>query len=214
MSLIYVIRHSKSVANVDPTIYGTMPNQDIPLGDEGILEAKEAAKRIYDDLSASRYPGALAFAKKELPVALFSSPYKRAIETAKIIGERVRSHKVHQNILLSERQYGNQEGCNKVDDFSARPMERYAYGQAGHLWYKPQRGESLMEVYERVTLFFLLQHRFQFIPVAVISTHLFACQMFHALFTEEMPTSETKWQNGEVRKYQISSETTKYLGIV
>lgn len=220
MSIIYVVRHGQSQGNADPSIYGTMPNQEIPLSEKGVLEAIDAGvklrtqvdedkKRSYD-LCTSR---TVSTAQQVYAFALFSSPYKRTVQTAEIIGKQIGIQKISQNILLSERQYGEQEGCNDVDDFSPRPMERDAYRKAGHLWYRPHRGESLIDLYMRVTLFFLQQGRFEYIPISIISSHLSTCQMFHALFTNEMPTSEMKWKNGEARKYEVSS-MLKYLGTV
>lgn len=189
MSSIYVLRHGKSVGNADPTLYGKIFNPDMELNETGRAEARIAAKHLKDTIG------------KGAPVTVFSSHYVRAIHTAEIIGEVLGNRKVKQSIFLAERQYGEEEGCSDVDDFSSRPIERHAYNKAGHLAYVPTRGESLFEVHMRVALFVLQNSSFRYVPSIVIVSHASTCHMLHAYFTGEMPTRESKWENCEIRKY-------------
>jgi len=204
MSLIYLTRHAQSTANADHSVYGTMPNCDIPLSEKGIIDASKAGMKILDHHPSIRESG----------LSVFSSPYKRAIHTAEIIAKEIGGAEIKSNLLLVERQFGEQEGCSDVEDFSTRPMERKAINTAGYLWYKPYRGESLMELYQRTALFFVLQNKFGHIPVSVISSHMSTCQMFHALFTNEMPNHGDEWANCEIRKYEATDSMTKYLGTI
>lgn len=189
MSSIYVLRHAQSQGNVNPSLYQTMFNPDIPLSEEGEAETLKAAELIKND--AGSFAG------------IYSSPYRRTLQTAEIIRKVLGVGKRHvkQNIFLADRQYGEQEGCNDVDDFNARPTERHAYEQAGHLAYTPIRGESLLDVQMRVALFIFQHDSFRFIPSVIIVSHVSTCLMFHAYFTGEIPTRESKWKNCEIRKY-------------
>ncbi len=203
--MIYVLRHGKSVGNADPTLYGTMFNPEMRLNATGATEARIAAQLLKNDLK-----GFLKDDIKGKPLAIFSSHYLRAIQTAEIIGETL-NRKVKQNVFLAERHYG-EEGGTDVDDFSARPMERHAYNKAGHLAYTPIRGESLFDVYQRVALFVLRYDSFRFMPSTVIVTHASTCLMLHAYFTGEMPTAGDKWKNCEIRKYDSGSIEFTYEG--
>ncbi len=195
MSSIYVLRHAQSQGNVDPSLYQTMFNPDIPLSEGGKSEAFITAKLLQKNVHS---------------VGIYSSNYIRAIQTAEIIKKVLGKPNVRQNIFLGERKYGEQEGCNDVDDFNTRPMERYAYEQAGHVAYTPIRGESLLDVQMRVALFVLQENSFRFTPAAIIVSHASTCLMFHAYFTGELPTLENKWKNCEIRKYTHSSTTSQF----
>ncbi len=192
MSSIYVVRHAQSQGNVNPSLYQTMFNPEIPLSEEGKTEAIRAGDLISEDIGRS--------------FAIFSSTYLRSVQTAGMIGGVLGNPNVKQNIFLGERKYGEQEGCNDVDDFSTRPMERCAYKKAGHIAYTPVRGESLLDVQMRVALFVLQQDSFRFAPAAIIVSHASTCLMFHAYFTGELPTLENKWKNCEIRKYTHPAE--------
>lgn len=191
MSSIYVLRHAQSMANVDPSVYSTTFNQDISLSKEGEQESLEAAQAIQKD---SQNIG-----------SIYSSHYLRAIQTANIIGKTLKKE-IKQHTLLSERHYGEQEGCSDVENFANRPQERSAYNKTGHLNYKPNRGESLIDVQVRTSLFILLQDSFRYVPASIIVSHASTCMMFHASFTGEMPTAQSKWANCEIRKYTYTAE--------
>lgn len=195
-SIIYVLRHGQSAGNANPSLYNTMFNPQIPLNTKGKEEAQKAAQLIAEDI------------KK---VVIFSSHYLRCVQTAEIIKKTLGNQFIKQNIFLAERQYGDQEGCNDENNFDDRPMERYAYNNAGHLAYTPNRGESLLDVHMRVALFVLQHDSFRFMPAVVIISHASTCLMFHAYFTGEMPTIDTKWKNCEIRKYKNTSESSRFI---
>lgn len=186
MSSIYVLRHGQSVGNANTLLYSTMINQDMPLSKQGEQEAANAAKEI---------------AKHTTAVAIFTSHYLRAIQTADIIGKAIGNREVKQNVFLAERQFGEQEGASNVDNFNNRPLEKYAYGKASHLTYRPIRGESFLDVQMRVAIFILQQDSFRFVPSVVLVSHRDACLALHSYFTGEVPNTESKWENCEIRKY-------------
>lgn len=198
MSSIYVLRHAQSVGNADPRLYNTMFNPDIPLSPQGEKEAYNAGKLIAKDMDNPA-------------IGIFSSHYLRAIQTAGFVSSHMGNLKVKQNVFLAEKQIGDQEGCNDIDDFSARPLERRAYEKAGHLTYTPIRGESLLDVQMRVALFVLQQDSFRFIPTVILVSHRDACIALHSYFTGEVPKSfEDSWGNCEIRKYTSNNVSVEY----
>jgi broad specificity phosphatase PhoE len=169
----------------------------MPLHSSGDKEARTAAELLKKEINSSS-------------VAIFSSHYTRAVQTAEIIEESLGTRKVKQSVFLAERHYGEEEGSTNVDNFQDKPMERHAYNKAGHLAYTPVRGESLFDVHMRVALFTLRYDSFRFIPSSVIVSHASTCLMLHAYFTGEMPTKEDKWGNCEIRKYVALAGSSEF----
>lgn len=127
---IYITRHSKTMWNEEKRLQGW---QDSALTQEGIKDAQalhEYIKNIKID-------------------AVFSSPLKRAYQTAKIAFP---TQTVHQDHRLKEMNFGDYEGL-KITDLK----EDKDYYQ---LWHHPQsqfrlkNGESYQEVVNRLTDFF------------------------------------------------------------
>lgn len=194
MSAIYVLRHAQSVGNADPRLYSTMFNPEMPLSPQGEEEADRAGLLIKKNIDNTA-------------IAIFSSHYLRTVQTAEIISKHVGNREVRQNVFLAEKQIGDQEGCNDIDDFKARPLERHAYAKAGHLTYTPIRGESLLDVQMRMALFVLQQDSFRFMPTTILVSHRDACIAMHSYLTGEIPKSfEDSWGNCEVRRYTAKDD--------
>ena len=96
--MIYIVRHGETDWNKEHRIQG---HQDIPLNDKGRLDAKEAKDKLKD----------IKFD------VVFSSPLKRAYETAKIITD----NKIIIDKRLIERNNGKLEGCNNWDIINSIP---------------------------------------------------------------------------------------------
>lgn len=96
--MIYIIRHGETDWNKEHRIQG---HQDIPLNDQGRLDAKVAKKKL----------------KNVKFDVVFSSPLSRALETAKIITD----HEIIIDDRLIERANGTLEGCNKLDIIQSIP---------------------------------------------------------------------------------------------
>ena len=90
--MIYIVRHGETDWNREHRIQGHI---DIPLNDQGRLDAKKAKKKL----------------KNVKFDVVFSSPLKRAYETAKIITD----HDIIIDKRLIERYNGELEGCNDWD---------------------------------------------------------------------------------------------------
>ena len=96
--MIYIVRHGETDWNREHRIQGQI---DIPLNDQGKLDAKKAKEKLKDinfDI-------------------VFSSPLSRALETAKIITD----NEIIIDNRLIERGNGTLEGCNNYDIIQSIP---------------------------------------------------------------------------------------------
>jgi len=98
MNLV-LIRHGLSKWNVENRFTGWV---DIPLAEEGVVEANNKAKKILE---------------KELftPDIIFTSYLKRAIQTAEILFHEISETFFIKDWRLNERHYGSLQGLNKKD---------------------------------------------------------------------------------------------------
>ena len=120
---IFYIRHGQTDWNVKKIVQGTT---DIPLNKTGIMQAKEAQKKVMD---------------KNINLIL-SSPLSRAKETAEIINE-VLGVELILDERLRERNYGTLEGKSHLDI------------NDGEVWCSehPETLENLNQVFERISGF-------------------------------------------------------------
>lgn len=198
--ILYLVRHAQSEANANPKAYH-QANQTISLTSAGEKHATQIGKQLADDIPCLERAGN--------GMALFTSPFRRCSQTSQLISEECYNVKIKPNILLSEINCGDQEGC-QTEKFDERPQERSFYERFGSLRYTPQRGESLLDVYVRAGLFVTQQHFFQYIPTAIIVSHASTCLMLHHFLTNECPSfeisqytpAEKYWPNGEIKKYE------------
>ena len=131
MLRLLLVRHGESVWNEEERIQG---QQDIPLSENGRRQAMALGERLRD-------------VKID---ACFSSPLKRATETAELI------LKASGNSLpivtlpeLMERNFGEWEGkC--VADLKVESADDFARWVAAHYLPAPPKGESIEELLKRV----------------------------------------------------------------
>ena len=100
MSFIILVRHGKSLWNEENRFTGWT---DIDLSNAGIIEAKEAAKKIK---------------KKNIQISMaYSSIFSRAHDTCKIILDELglSSLQIIKDWRINERHYGNLQGLNKKE---------------------------------------------------------------------------------------------------
>ncbi len=133
---LLLIRHGQSVYNLENRFTGWV---DVPLSEQGIEEAEEAAKKL------ENYPIDIAYTSK----------LKRAIDTLEIIVDmhKKKSIPVIENEALNERNYGKLQGLNK-----AEVAKQYGEEQV-HIWRRsfdipPPGGESLKDTSHRVMPYF------------------------------------------------------------
>lgn len=142
---IYLVRHGQSLANIDHKVYTEIADHAVPLSPLGIQQAEKAAEFLSAELSVCS------------KIRIWSSPYKRARQTAKIILKELEDEfnvDYKEHISLVEQQFGLFDGIPEEDLDKAFPEERkYANLLANHngnFWCRRPMGESSFDVAVRV----------------------------------------------------------------
>ncbi len=131
MLRLFLVRHGQSVWNDEKRIQG---QQDIPLGDEGRKQAIALGERF----------------KGRQFQACFSSPLKRATETAELILKASgNSTPIITLLELMERNFGDWEG-KSIDDLQLLFPNDFSQWLAAHQIPAPPNGESMDELMKRV----------------------------------------------------------------
>jgi broad specificity phosphatase PhoE len=138
---IYLIRHGESLANVDREVHYITPDWKVPLTEKGLIEAKEAGARLYEELHEQ--------IEKEIRplLRIYRSPYIRARQTCDQILSYFPWCDVREDPRLREQDWGNYmspEINKKIDE------ERDKHGT---FFYRMLNGESGADVYDRITTF-------------------------------------------------------------
>lgn len=202
MSTLYILRHAESEGNARPELHTNQNHRNFTITDNGKQQAKHASDKLRKELQRFDTPS----------VALFSSPYLRAVETVNILRVALfgENKNIQFNPLLVEQSFGEKEGALDVYDFDNDPLERTMLSQLGCLQYKPVRGESLLDVYVRVGTFMSQQNYFKHVPSTIIVTHNNTARAFHSFLTGEELVFKQKWGNCEIRKYISVDRDTKF----
>ncbi len=168
---LYVLRHGESVGNVDTTVYGRIPNSEMELTEKGHAQANAVAETLKNTLQ-----GGLA--------NVYSSPYKRTIQTSEAITKKI-NHIFYIEILLHEQEYGAVEGSTLTQFFKKKPEEKRLHGLFGFLYYRLPGGESLSDVYQRCGLFFNKVDRFRTMRYInnIVVAHKGVCLMLESYIT-------------------------------
>lgn len=132
-TLLYLMRHGTTEWNVSKGRYcGSGEISDIGLNPMGVKQAKALSERL-----------------KDAPLkAVYSSPMKRAVQTAEWLA---RPHRLGVIIMdgLRERSYGRWEGLT-VDEINKRFPGSYQRYQEDPGSFRPPDGETGLEVGKRV----------------------------------------------------------------
>jgi len=131
MLRLLLIRHGQSVWNDEKRIQG---QQDIPLSDKGRQQAVALGKRLEGTQIK----------------ACFSSPLKRAMETAELILKTLGiSVPITALPELMERNFGKWEG-KSIDELQSLSPHEFSQWLAAHQIPAPPSGESIGALVERV----------------------------------------------------------------
>ena len=127
---IIAIRHGETAWNVDSRLQGHL---DIPLNDEGLWQARQAALALADE-----------------PIdAIYSSDLQRAWVTARAIAETTQAPlTAHQG--LRERSFGVLQGHTFEELEAKEPEQAYRWRKRDPA-FAPEGGESLIALRERIT---------------------------------------------------------------
>jgi broad specificity phosphatase PhoE len=129
MTRIILVRHGQTAWNRQDLIRGQV---DVPLDDTGLAQAAATAARI---------------ATEWKPVALYSSPLQRAVQTAQIIAARV-GLEVRPVTDFNDLNFGQWQGLSYAEVRQRWPELSQAWSQVPHTVTFPN-GESLAQVRER-----------------------------------------------------------------
>jgi broad specificity phosphatase PhoE len=132
---IYLIRHGESEHNVDHTIMEHIHDSEHNLTELGQKQAQVTAEFIKTKVSEK--------------AILYSSPYKRTMQTAKAIHSMLPEQvPFFENPLLREWELGN-----LLNISNRTPELKKEYKAAGHFYYRYPGGESMADVYLRAAMF-------------------------------------------------------------
>lgn len=149
---IYLVRHGESLGNVDRSVHERMADHAIPLSDRGRQQAVDVGRWL-DWQSASW----------STPCRIWTSPYRRARETAELLGMGLACDGPRDHVLLAEQQFGLFDGVPD-DELPLRfPAEHAHYAKheafEGRFWARMPLGESRFDVAVRVHQAFGTFHR-------------------------------------------------------
>ena len=131
MKLIF-IRHGQTDWNKEKKLMG---QTDIPLNEEGLAQARAVAETLAGDFDA-----------------LYSSPLKRAYQTAEIISERLKKPIIVRE-ELKERGFGSLAGQSWDEIAVATKEDLKAVTKEERYDFRPWGGESAEDVTARLTAF-------------------------------------------------------------
>ena len=136
---IILVRHGMSAGNLDERVYAKTPDWRVPLTEKGWSQAREAGRRIAQIIEPNNDD-----------IILYTSPYKRARQTAegmfhspgglsskRIIYER-------EEPRIREQDFGNLQ----TNDIKKQKKARRKFSK---FFYRFQNGESGADVYDRVS---------------------------------------------------------------
>jgi broad specificity phosphatase PhoE len=157
---ISLVRHGRSTANDDPTVYLTTPDHAIPLA------------RPNDDppsLLAGDRLATLGFAPED--VCSWRSPYLRCVQTEELvmrraIGAGFDKIRRRDSFLLREQEFGDWDGLDEAQMAALDPV-RFArrarmMDHRGRFYFRYPSGESRADVVQRMSIFLGKLHRTQF----------------------------------------------------
>lgn len=154
---IFLIRHARSTANVDPAVYLRVPDPRIPLAapddDPGALRAARLVRAELvapDDVIDSA------------ALCSWTSSYDRcrqteALVTRALLGDAIGGLRRRESFLLREQEFGDWDGLTedqvaRVDPQRVHKLTRLT-DQQGRFYFRYPNGESRADVVQRVTVF-------------------------------------------------------------
>lgn len=170
---LFLIRHARSTANVDPGVYLHTPDPRIPLhrpdDDE---DALRAARRLRWALGAGVDLRALCS---------WTSSYDRCRQTEALVvraafgaPSEVLALRRRESFLLREQEFGDWDGLTQEQIALADPVRLYKLtrlcDKQGRFYFRHPNGESRADVVQRVTAFLGKLHRSRY-PIHLIFLH-------------------------------------------
>lgn len=192
MMELIIVRHGETDCNLKGTYYGW---SDVDLNENGIRQACHARDKL-KGLKAD---------------AIFSSPLKRALETAKIINENCNLEIICSD-SLKERGFGKWEDLTRAEIENMYPDE-YKLWTEDWMDYCIEGGESARQAYSRVTGFMDALVSSHKEGVFIIVSHLGCIRIMIAHLLNMPAGGEWRFRvdNGSITKIEINDEKYAYL---
>lgn len=154
---ILLVRHARSVANVDPTVGLSTPDHAIPLVDPDADEEAREAGAVVSGLGID-----------PASVCSWSSSFLRCRQTEAIVLERAFGDALgaihrRESFLLREQDFGDWDGLTDAEIEERDPQHwekrRRALDTLGIFYFRYPNGESRADVVERMSTFIGKIHR-------------------------------------------------------
>lgn len=224
---LLLVRHGQSLGNISCAVYKEMPQTEIGLSEKGVQQCQSLRSVLVRNKILT-----------ERTICIHS-PLKRAQHTAEILcdlGPQYHEITRLSDPFLVEQWWGEANGWPSFDSYInncpnlfKREAEKELYKSTGFFYYRPPRGESLADVYQRVGTFLVLKDffrgyfsEFQNVllvahssVVQILEKHITGCEINEKFITE--PNSV--WGNCHTKVYTISGwdsfgpkiETIEYI---
>ncbi|CAB9523552.1 mutase-like protein [Seminavis robusta] len=199
---IIVIRHGESEANVDKSLWKTVPDNLLGLTSKGRRQARTVGKRVE----------ALLDAKQSQRVHLIISPFERTLQTAHHL-RRYFEHRIVRTDIESrvrEQEMGNIQG----DEFAHYRQQQV---QIGRFWYRFPTGESGADVLDRVKSWWFesvltvnTRPHYETVDTLVVVTHGLTMRfILMQLFGWSPTTFHSVWNAGNCDMYVLQKDLDK-----
>ncbi|WP_338231252.1 histidine phosphatase family protein [Companilactobacillus muriivasis] len=189
---LYIVRHGETDTNYEGRINGM--STDKPLNAKGIAQVEELKK--YIDINKFD--------------EIYSSPMKRAMQTAEILNQNV--HEIKQDKRLYEADYGSWDGLKETELHDKYPdvFDENNYLLPGYTKYA-KNGEEYADVYKRVEDFMDDMAKKGDEKIMVVC-HGFVSRSFMKVVTGAQNISQIiQPDNAGVSKFVISDSGVKYM---
>jgi len=189
---LYIVRHGETDTNYEGRINGM--STDKPLNAKGIAQVEELKK--YIDINKFD--------------EIYSSPMKRAMQTAEILNQNV--HEIKQDKRLYEADYGSWDGLKESELHDKYPdvFDENNYLLPGYTKYA-KNGEEYADVYKRVEDFMDDMAKKGDEKIMVVC-HGFVSRSFMKVVTGAQNISQIiQPDNAGVSKFVISDSGVKYM---
>ncbi|GLC52874.1 hypothetical protein PLESTB_000683400 [Pleodorina starrii] len=137
---IMLLRHAECMTLDDQQAHERVPNHDIPLSECGEAQARLLGSRLRPALEAAG-----------MRLYMYTSPFLRCSETARLLADELSEgglvSGVKEAVQLREQDWGNFQDPRVQAECKA---ERLRYGR---FYYRFPAGESVADVYDRLTIF-------------------------------------------------------------
>ena len=154
------------MGNVNHKVHETTADHAIPLSSDGFMQAAKAGNWLKDNLPDRSSLGFFSRGPKRTHRRLWSSPYLRTRQTAKVIHEVVGEPLItdyKEHVLLCEQQFGLFDGVPDEELPVKYPNEHAHYAKCekfeGRFFARLPLGESRFDVAQRVHQAFGTLHR-------------------------------------------------------